>query len=106
MNVHEVDCSSTIALTSALDGGGGLHHAPAALPPGQTRYPLYRRLGGPHSWSRRVCKISPLPEFEPQTPSAVDSHYTRYAIPVHKYSKYAILIKVKLRAILFEGSLW
>jgi hypothetical protein len=26
---------------------GGQRHAPAALPPGKTRYPLYRRLGGP-----------------------------------------------------------
>jgi hypothetical protein len=24
---------------------GGQRHAPAALPPGMTRYPLYRRLG-------------------------------------------------------------
>ena len=30
-------------LTSALDGGQ--RHAPAALPPGNTRYPLYRSLG-------------------------------------------------------------
>ena len=30
-----------------LDGVGGQHHAPAALPPGKTWYPLYRRLGGP-----------------------------------------------------------
>ena len=28
-------------------GVGGQHHAPAALPPGKTRYLLYRRLGGP-----------------------------------------------------------
>jgi hypothetical protein len=26
---------------------GGQRHAPAALPPGATRYPLYRRMGGP-----------------------------------------------------------
>jgi len=26
---------------------GGQHHGPAALPPGETRYPLYRRLNGP-----------------------------------------------------------
>ena len=26
---------------------GGQGHAPAALPPGKIRYPLYRRLGGP-----------------------------------------------------------
>ena len=38
---------STLPLTSALDGVGGQHHAPAALPPGKTRYPLYTRLGGP-----------------------------------------------------------
>ena len=28
-------------------GVGGQHHAPAALLPGKTRYPLYRRLGRP-----------------------------------------------------------
>ena len=28
-------------------GVGGQLHAPAALPPGKTRYPLYRMLGGP-----------------------------------------------------------
>ena len=39
--------SSTLLITSALDGVGGQHHASAALPPGITRYPLYRRLGRP-----------------------------------------------------------
>ena len=34
-------------------------HAPAALPPGKTRYPLYRSLGGPQGRSRHVRKISP-----------------------------------------------
>ena len=43
--------SSTLSLTSALDGVGGQRHAPAALPPGKTRYPLYRRLGGPQGRS-------------------------------------------------------
>ena len=38
---------STLSLTSALDGVGDQRHAPAALPPGKTRYLLYRRLGGP-----------------------------------------------------------
>jgi hypothetical protein len=32
--------SSTLCLTSVLDGVGGQHHAPAALPAGKTRYPL------------------------------------------------------------------
>jgi hypothetical protein len=30
-------------------------------PPGKTRYPLYRRLGGPQGRYRRVLKISPPP---------------------------------------------
>jgi hypothetical protein len=54
-------------LTSALEGVGCQHHALAALPPGKTRYPLYRRLGGPHSRSGRVRKISPPPGFDPRT---------------------------------------
>ena len=28
-------------------GVGGQHHAPSALPPVKTRYPLYRKLGWP-----------------------------------------------------------
>jgi len=39
--------SSTLSLTSALDGVSGHHRAPAALPPMKTRYLLYRKLGGP-----------------------------------------------------------
>ena len=31
---------------------GGQHHAPAALPPEKTRYPLYRRLGGLEGWGK------------------------------------------------------
>jgi len=38
--------SSTLSLTSALDGVGGQSHSPAALPLGKTQYLLYRRLGG------------------------------------------------------------
>ena len=37
-------------------GVGGQRHAPAALPPGKTRYPLYRRLGGLQGRSGRVQK--------------------------------------------------
>jgi hypothetical protein len=40
-------------------GLGGQRHVPAALPMGKTRYPLYRRLGGPQGRSGRVRKISP-----------------------------------------------
>ena len=62
-------------------GVEGQHHAPAALPPGKTRYPLYRRLGGPQGRSGRVRKISPPPGFDPLTVQPVASRYTDWAIP-------------------------
>ena len=61
-------------------GVGGQQHAPAALPLGKTRYPLYRRLCGPQGRSGLVRKISPLPGFDPQTVQPVASRYTDWAI--------------------------
>ena len=66
----------TVSLTSALDGVGGQRHAPAALPLGKTRYPLYRRLGGPQSRSGRVLKTSPPPRFDLRTIQPVANRYT------------------------------
>jgi hypothetical protein len=60
-----------------------LSKSPAALPPGNTRYRLYKRLGGPHGRSGRVWKISSPPEFDPRTVQPVASRYTDWAIPAH-----------------------
>ena len=60
---------------------GGQRHAPAALPPGMTRYPFYRRLGGPQGRSGRVRKILPLPESYPRTVQPLVSRQTDWAIP-------------------------
>ena len=69
-------------LTLALEGGEGSASRPGrTLPPGKTRYPLYRRLGGPQSRSGQVQKISPPPGFDPWTVQPVGSHYTDYATP-------------------------
>jgi hypothetical protein len=57
-------------------GEGGQHHAPAALPPGKIRYPLYRRLGGPQSRSGQVRKISSPLGFDARTVQHVTSRYT------------------------------
>ena len=38
-------------------GVGGYRHAPSFLTPGETQYPLYRRLGRPQGWSGWVRKI-------------------------------------------------
>ena len=61
-------------------GVGGQHHAPAALPTGRTRYPLYRRLGGPQGRFGQVRKISPPPGFDPRTVQPVASRYTDWAM--------------------------
>ena len=68
-------------------GVGGQRHAPAALPPVMTRYPLYRRLRGPQGRSVRVRKISPPLEFDPRTVQPVASRYTNWAIPAPHYNK-------------------
>ena len=73
---------STLSLTSALDAVSGQLHAPAALSPGKTRYPLYRKLGGPQCRSGQMRKISSSPPgFDLRTVQAVASHYTDWAIP-------------------------
>ena len=68
--------SSALSLTSALDGVCGQRHAPAALSPVKTRYPLYWRLGGPQGRSGQVRKILPPPGFDPRTVQPVTSRYT------------------------------
>ena len=69
-------------------GVGSQRHAPADLPPGKTRYPLYRWLGGPQGLYRRVWKISPPPGFDPRTDQLVASRYTDWATPVHWGQEY------------------
>jgi hypothetical protein len=62
-------CSYTFALTSVLDGDGWSTPRPDHfIPVVETRYILYRRLGGSQGRSERMRKISPLPPlwFEPQ----------------------------------------
>jgi hypothetical protein len=56
--------SSTLSLTLALDGGVCSTPRPGRFTPWkETRYPLYRRLGGPQGRSGRLRKISPPPVF-------------------------------------------
>ena len=60
---------------------GGQLHAPAALPPGKTRYPFHRRLGRPQGRSGRVRKTSPPPGIDPRTVQPIATRYTDWAIP-------------------------
>ena len=64
-------------MTTTLEGGEVSALRPGrSLPSGKSRYPLYRRLGGPQGRSGQVQKISPPPKFDPRTAQPVASHYT------------------------------
>ena len=59
--------NSTLSLTSALDGVGDGRHAPAALPPLETRLasgPVYTR-----------AENLPTPRYDPRTVQAVATRY-------------------------------
>jgi len=68
----------------------GQGHAPAALPPGKTRYPLYKRVGRPQDRSGEVKKIS-LQQgfffFDPRTVQSVASRYTDYVVRDRDHNK-------------------
>jgi hypothetical protein len=67
-------------MTTALEVGEGSASRPGrSLPPGKTRYPLYRRLGGPQDRSGQVRKISLTPGFNSRTVQPVANHYTDWA---------------------------
>ena len=81
---REQRCTSTLSLTLALDEGGWSTPRPGRFTPWkETRYPLYRRLGGPQGRSGRVLKISPPPGFDPRTvqPVAQSQYRLRYPGP-------------------------
>jgi hypothetical protein len=74
--------SSTLSLTSELDGGGWSTPRPGRYTPGkETRYPLYRRPDGPQGRAVQVRKISPTPGFDPRTVMPVANRHTDWALP-------------------------
>ena len=69
--------SSTLPSTSALDGVGGQHHAPAALSPGKDPVSIVWEAGwatGP-VWTGAE-NLAPPPGFDPRTVQPVASRYT------------------------------
>ena len=69
--------SSTLPSTSAVDTGGWATPRFGRFASGKTRYPLYRRLGGPLGRSGRVRKISPPHQVSIPGPSSPE----RVALP-------------------------
>jgi hypothetical protein len=70
-------CSKPFA-TSATEAVGSQHHVLAALPPGLTRYPLYKRLGEPRDRCGQVRKISRPSGIEP--PDRADRSESLYRL--------------------------
>ena len=65
--------------------GGWSTLCPGQLTPEkETRYPLYKRLGGPQARSGRVRK-SRSQELDPRTVQDVASSYTDYAVPTQSF---------------------
>ena len=67
-------------------GVGRQRHTPAALTLGYTRYPLYRKLGGPQSGPDGCGKSLPPIGFGPRTVQPVASRYTDWATPAYNNS--------------------
>jgi len=66
-------------MTAALEGGEWSAARPGrTLPPGKTRYPSHRRLGGPQGWSGRVENLVPTGIWS-QTVQPVVIRYTDWA---------------------------
>ena len=64
-------------------GEGSASRPGRFLPPGKTRYTLYRRLGGPQDRSGQVRKISPPPGFDPRTVQPVTMSLYRLSYRAH-----------------------
>ena len=75
---------------------GGQRHAPAALPPGKTRYPLYSRLGGaPGPFWKGAENLAPNGIRSPDRPARSESLY-RLSYPgplLRQYNKQYISLK-------------
>ena len=88
--------SSTLSLTSALDVSGWSKPLPGrTLPPGNTRYPLYIRLGGSQGRSEQVREISPpTGNRSPDCPARSESLYRlSYSGPPKSSKKAKIFTK-------------
>jgi hypothetical protein len=85
-------------------GEGSASRPGRSLPSWKTRYPLYRRLGGPQGRSGQVRKISPPPGFEPRTVQPVVSRIYRLRYPANKgiqlYLKYVFVHNLRVFSFL------
>ena len=92
--------STNLSLISALHGTGRSTPSSSHFTPRkETRYPFYRKLGGPLSISGSVGKISPI-GVRTRTVRTVPIHCTIYDIPA------AISMMLVLKCIVSLKSRW
>jgi hypothetical protein len=76
-SVAQRGSSSTLSLTSALDGGGWLTTRPCGFASRkETQYQLHRRLGGPQERFGSLRQMLPSPGFNSRTVQLVASRCT------------------------------
>ena len=75
-------------MTAALEGGEWSAARPGrTLPPGKTRYPFYRRLGGPQGRSGRVENLVPTGIRSRTVQPVVSRIYIYIYIYIHTISQ-------------------
>jgi len=78
-------------MTAALEWGEGSAARPGrTLPPGKTRYPFYKRLGGSQGQCGRAENLVPTGIRSPDRPARSQSLY-RLSYPAHMQIQYHIL---------------
>jgi hypothetical protein len=94
-------------MTNSTRRRWGVNVTPRPLfTPGKTRYPFYRKLGGPQGQSGQVRKISPPLEFDPRIAQSISSRYTDYATRSIFGNGYGTVITTRSILLLFfrQGS--
>ena len=91
--------SSNSSMTAALEGGEWSAARPGrTLPPGKSRYPLYRRLGGPQGRCGQAENLVPTGIPSPDRPDRSQSLY-RLSYPAHKRKQEGHLKNIQLNTV-------
>ena len=81
--------------------GWGQPHAPAATTPGKTRYPFYRRLGGPQGRSGRAENLVHHRESIQDRPTRSQSLY-RLSYPDRRWVLYSTTFLIEARVAVLQ----
>jgi hypothetical protein len=93
-------------MTAALEGGEWSAARPGrTLPPGKTRYPFYRRLGGPQGQSGRADNLVPT-GIRSRTVQPVAQSIYRLSYPAHTIWYITLWNVIFNLSSFLSGSVW